>query len=421
MSGGTNGVGRPTFGMIDFGTPEQASASDPPVESKDNPPVMDGGPEAGNSTPGVFARAAAWLSELAGSTTTAEKGLTKANLKQGREEMSQALDAARPGGITGTELEAAEKRVAGKFGTEVACQVLFEALCDHNGQLTADAKQWLERRSVSAEEQVAQMQAIVRTYLAGAHLIDVNRDGKVGVEDLLWTRDASGKINTQRLSKTLVDRVRVDAAVVHACSLMARAGHEYAVTSQIKVSPTYWVCTLQKGFFRVAEGVRPSAAVNDIFENPKRYRFPSNVATTIVYLKAMLDLLGPNDFDRVAPGLMMGPWSPTDFVLEMAKISGSSRYAADEKFRADIRAGDEAYFLNPSASPEAKRTRGAAQNAIYLGDGKWYAHPFGITTEKAIRDYLNSTSVPGVGDKAHLTQMQTRMQTELLREDKDPK
>jgi protein-glutamine gamma-glutamyltransferase len=284
----------------------------------------------------------------------------------------------------------------------------------------ADAQVWLERRSTATDEQDVRLQAIVCTYLPGTHFIDVNGDGKVGVEDLVWAKNTRGNINVQLVDKVLVDRIRVDAAVVNVCYLMARARHDYALTSQIKISPTFWVCTLDKGFFRVAEGVRPSAAVNDIFDNPKQYRFPTNVATTIVYLKAMLDLLGPNDFDRVVPRLQMGRWSSTDFVQEMAKVTGTSHYPADQQFRDEIRAGDEAYFLNPRASPEAKKTRGAAQCAIYLGDGKWYSHPFGITTEKAILDYLNSTTVPGVGDMAHMTRMQTRMNTELLSEDKDP-
>jgi tetratricopeptide (TPR) repeat protein len=282
----------------------------------------------------------------------------------------------------------------------------------------ADAQAWLERRSTATDEQVARLQAIVRTYLAGAHFIDVNGDGKVGVEDLVWAKDASGNINVQHVDNVLADRVRVDAAVVHACYLMAKAKHEYATLEEMRVSSTYWTPTLQDGFVRVREGERASAAINDIFENPKQYRLGSNQATTIVYLKAMLDLLGPKDFDRVVPHLIMGPWSLTAFVKETVEVTGNAHQNADPEFRAEIRAGDEAYFKNLSATAEARATRGAAQHAIYLGDGKWYAHPFGITTEKGIIDYLNLSSRPGAEGLARMTRARTRMNVDILEEDK---
>jgi hypothetical protein len=303
-------------------------------------------------------------------------------------------------------------QTSGKYLTK---KELVEIL-KYNSQAATQA--WLERRDTTTDEQVAQLEAIVRTYFSGAHFIDVNGDSKVGVEDIVWVKDAGGNINFQRVDKKLADRVRVDAAVVRGCYLMAKAHHVYGIRSQVRVSTAYWEGTLQPGFYQVRQYVRGSDAVNDIFENPKQYRFGDSYATTIVYLKAMLDLLGPTDFDRVVPSLTIGPFSLTPFVTQMAEVTGNTGQNADAQLRSELRAGDESYFLNPSASDDAKKARSDEQYAIYLGDGKWYAHPFGITTEEAILEYLNRSSDSEADQLARMTRMKTRMRVEILTQPK---
>ena len=59
-----------------------------------------------------------------------------------------------------------------------------------------------------------------------------------------------------------------------------------------------------------------------------------------------------------------------------------------------LAAGEHGYIRNWGVSPEAVRGGWYGENVIYLGDGKYYGHPFGIATGETIVKFLNQHHVP---------------------------
>jgi protein-glutamine gamma-glutamyltransferase len=212
--------------------------------------------------------------------------------------------------------------------------------------------------------------------------------------------------------------VKIGAALVGACEDMDKAHHQFALIQDQTFNPSLWAPS-GNGAFTLKPGVRPSDAVKDIFNNPGLYQFECATALVIVHYKAMLDLLGPKDFDTVCAKLTMGPWVYESTLAANWTVSGQEADATAER-QAELRAGDYTYFKNRDVSDAGLAAGWQGENVISLGGGKFYGHPFGISTQEHIVDYLNLNRKAGSTITAAMLDLQARLRSELLRLDLTP-
>jgi hypothetical protein len=177
------------------------------------------------------------------------------------------------------------------------------------------------------------------------------------------------------------------------------------------------------GGFMPKRGVTPSQALLDIFAHPDRYRMECATATWVIYHRAILDLIGPHDFDRVFGDMMISMASSESALapfLEPPAGSGDSKREATPELRQQVVAGDRVYIDNPDVSSEGAHGGFGGQNAFQLGDGNLVGHPFGFFTESGIKAKLNAHRVDNPKVEARLSAASTRLGTKILAEDLEP-
>ncbi len=333
--------------------------------------------------------------------------------------LTEQLEAFKAGGFTGSELNDAERAIAARYGDAVAKQTLEAALGARTGELTVDGVTWLQQKHGSMEGQINRFQQVLETHLKDAKLLDANFDGKLDENDKIFTVDASGKIDVQSVGAALRDRMRIGAAMVGACEDMDRAGHSFALIKDQTFSADCWTPS-GNGAFALKPGVKPSDAVADIFANPSKYKFECATALVIVHYKAMLDLLGPKDFDAACASLRMGPWVYESTMAQNWNIDGSGSVEADAARQSQLRAGDYTYFKNWEVSDTGRAAGWQGENVISLGGGRYYGHPFGIENGDHIVAYLNQNRNAGSTRSASMLQLQARLNSNVLLLDRQP-
>ncbi len=327
--------------------------------------------------------------------------------------------AARDGTVEGNELQQAEAKIAEKYGEAKAKEVMRTALGVHVDKLDMAAVDYANGRYGSPEGHTARYQELLTEHIKGAKLLDANFDGKLDENDKIFTKDASGKINVQNVGEALRDKVKIQKAMADASEEMGKAGHEFAVIKDHEANPAFFTVDKPTGTFKLKPGVKPSDAVKDIFANPDKYKFECATAMVIVYYKAMLETLGPKDFDRIAGDLEIGPWNYENDLARNLQISGTQADAGPD-FQASLRTGDYSYINTPDVSDDARRRGWQGENVIYLGNGKYYGHPFGVADSKTIVDYLNTERKTGSTRSAGLIDLRGQLSPAILREDLDP-
>jgi protein-glutamine gamma-glutamyltransferase len=329
----------------------------------------------------------------------------------------QELSAADEGdGVSASEIDVARAHVAVRYGEAVADDVMQQGLGLKLSSLDESGADWVQQHQGSMNGQIDRYQAALRTHLKGAKLIDANFDGQLDAGDQLWTKDAAGKVSLQRLEPALLDRVKIGGAMIGAAEEMDRAGHSFALIKDHTFNAKYWT-PIGGGSFKLNPGVKPSAAFDDIFKNPQLYKFECATALVITQYKAMRDLLGAADFDRACSDLEIGPWQTESTLDAHTVLSGSEAEATPER-KASLKAGDYGYFKNWDVSDEGRDGGWQGENVIYLGDGRFYGHPFGVADEKTIVDHLNTQRNAGSTRSASFLDLRSELSSSLLREDR---
>jgi protein-glutamine gamma-glutamyltransferase len=170
-------------------------------------------------------------------------------------------------------------------------------------------------------------------------------------------------------------------------------------------------------------GVRPSEALKDIFETPDKYAFECATALVALRYKAMMELIGEKDFDRIAGDLRIGPWDQENDAARLWKVrgeaaDGSKIAASPETVKKDLKPGDYTYFKNWSVSLAGYKAGWQGENVIFLGDGMYYGHPFGVISGKEIVDYLNEHRRTGNVKSASLLDLRATVDPSVLKHDK---
>lgn len=176
--------------------------------------------------------------------------------------------------------------------------------------------------------------------------------------------------------------------VIEAAIALDKSGPEFSTLEESQSNQRYWHLS-KDGTFTLQPGILPHAALVDIFMNGGLYAFECGTAIVVTFLKAILDLIGPRNFDYLFSDLFLYDWRPP---RNMALIVHQGR---------DYSPGDCVYFKNPDhdlATPEWQ-----GENAILLGRNLFYGHGIGITTAQGIIDELNSNRKPFATISAFLT------------------
>ncbi len=337
-------------------------------------------------------------------------------------------EAGADGSIATEELRQAEAAIARRYGPERARRILIAALGQDPDKLSFDAIDYLQGRIGSMDGHIARYQQVLEEHIAGAKLLDADFDGKLDADDLVFTRGADGEVQVRKLGKALRDRVEIGRAMVDAAYALAKAQPEFG---DLEFNPGAWRFEDEDadyedgmGIMVPAEGVPPHLALEDIFKNPDMYAFECATALTIVRYKAMLDLLGPEDFDRVCADLRIGPWETEDDAERLWKIEGAGARGeereATEAQKALLKPGEYSYFRNWDVSKEGFEGGWQGENVLYLGDGLYYGHPFGVVSGEDIVEYLNGARKRGATRSASLLDLRARLDPSVFELDQIP-
>ncbi|MFC1707569.1 hypothetical protein ACFL59_12270, partial [Planctomycetota bacterium] len=287
---------------------------------------------------------------------------------------------------------------------------------------------YLQGHVGSMSGHVDRYQQVLLGHLKNAKLLDANFDGRLDKDDLIFVKDARGEVNVQKIGQALRDRVAIGAAMVDASYAMSEAEHRFG---GLEFNLGAWQIEDEDeeydhgmGVMVPAPGIPPSVALRDIFNNPKLYQFECATALTIVRYKAILDLVGDKDFDRICPDLRVGPWEAEDHAKKTWKVSGQAargnEVAADERGQAQVKPGEYTYFKNWDVSKSGFEGGWQGENVISLGEGLYYGHPFGVISGEDIVEYLNGHRKADSPRSASLLDIRARIDASILKHDRDP-
>ncbi len=220
----------------------------------------------------------------------------------------------------------------------------------------------------------------------------------------MWPSGSIERIIVQRMhedsaiySYQSIDELLFELKLRKNIIVSARAMNEgqarFEIFENSRGNSKYWYLT-DAGGFQLRDDVRPSDAIQDIFNNSSLYAFECATAKVIIYYHAVLNSIGEYLFNQLFQNLYLYSWH-TDPDLGIQSIHTDY-----------FLPGDVVYFNNPDVNPETSWWRG--ENAVSLGDGTYFGHGLGIGTVEQIIGALNKTRKPGSNRSAYLTNVVVR-------------
>ena len=150
---------------------------------------------------------------------------------------------------------------------------------------------------------------------------------------------------------------------------MNKSSVEFEIFANARCNPKYWNLT-NVGGFQLKPDVRPSDAIQDIYNNGSLYAFECATAKVIILYHAVLNSIGEELFNQYFQNLYLYSWhSDTDLGLKSVPSP-------------EFLPGDVVYFNNPDFNPETSWWRG--ENAVVLEDDTYFGHGLGIMTKEKV-------------------------------------
>lgn len=335
-----------------------------------------------------------------------------------------AIDlAAGDGKLETSELGTISATLEQRFGQEDGRRALLRAFPRQIDKLDAGAAAFLLEKAGSLELHVARLQAIVDELLDGQNvLVDTNGDAKVDVGDVVFTKADDGKVSVTKVTQAVADQARVSKGMVDAAEKMHSAGISFQLIKNHKANPDFWSVDAS-GTLTLKPGVKASDAINDMLSNNGKYGFECATGLVATYYVAMLDVLGPKDFDRVASDLRIGPWDmENDLERLMIETHPDGGWNAEVPLKNPdkLLPGGYYYFRNWDVTDEARARGWQGENVIYLGGGKFYGHGIGLGPGTDFVTKLKAESKPD-GKTPSLLNLHRYLSTDVLKLDLDPK
>lgn len=345
----------------------------------------------------------------------------------GRRELQAAIAgsaidlAAGDGKLETSELGTISAALEQRFGQEDGRRALLRAFPRQLDKLDSGAAAFLLEKAGSLELHVARLTAIVDELLDGQNLlVDTNGDAKVDVGDVVFTK-AGGKVSVAKVTQAVADQARVSKAMVDASEKMHAAGISFQLIKNHKANPDFWNVDAS-GTLTLKPGVKASDAINDMLSNNGKYGFECATGLVATYYVAMLDVLGPKDFDRVASDLRIGPWDmENDLERLMIETHPDGGWNAEVALKNPdkLLPGGYYYFRNWDVTDEARARGWQGENVIYLGGGKFYGHGIGLGPGSDFVTKLKAESKPD-GKTPSLLNLHRYLSTDVLKLDLDP-
>jgi protein-glutamine gamma-glutamyltransferase len=181
--------------------------------------------------------------------------------------------------------------------------------------------------------------------------------------------------------------------IIMSARAMNQSDVKFAIFANSQCNPKFWDLT-NVGGFQLRPGVRPSDAIQDIYENSSLYAFECATAKIIIYYHAVLKSMGDDLFNQYFQNLYLYSWHfDPDLQIKAIPL---------EQFLP----GDVVYFNNPDVDPETPWWRG--ENAVALEDDTFFGHGLGIRTSEQMIQELNKRRKPDSNQSAYLLDQVTR-------------
>jgi len=188
---------------------------------------------------------------------------------------------------------------------------------------------------------------------------------------------------------------------VEASYAMYESGAQFAVFSNSRCNPQYWIRTNNGGFL-LRNDVTPAAAIRDIFEQGELYAFECSGAIIILFYKAVLETIGDATFNYYFQDLFLRDWQKD---VELRLVAS---YDLN-----DLYPGDVCYFRNPDHHPRHPEWQG--ENAVLLNENLFFGHGVGVQTSQGIIANLNRARRPFSRRSAYMENLIVRPDYEMLR------
>nr|WP_216620946.1 protein-glutamine gamma-glutamyltransferase [Brevibacillus borstelensis] len=187
--------------------------------------------------------------------------------------------------------------------------------------------------------------------------------------------------------------LRLRNQIVVSSLQLFRSGLAFATFEETRCNERFWVRTDYGGCMLRPE-VPPSIAIEDIFRNGHAYAFECATAMVIILYHAVLQTIRRADFDQLFRGILLYDW----------------RYDQDLRLTTEqtrtFLPGDILYFENPEYRLDEPEWQG--ENAVDLGNGRYFGHGIGVETAEGILHHLNGKRRPGATRRAQLLSQATR-------------
>lgn len=167
--------------------------------------------------------------------------------------------------------------------------------------------------------------------------------------------------------------------IVLSARAMSQGRSQFVSFAKSYCNPRYWHLT-EMGGFRLRPGIRPSAAIEDIFKNSSLYGFECATAIMIIFYHAVLKSIGAGLFDRYFANLYLYSW------VEDQDLGLRTYYTYH------LIPGDVVYFENPEFHPATPWWRG--ESAVVLENGSFFGHGVGVGTAAQMIEHLNKARAP---------------------------
>ncbi|WP_010251184.1 protein-glutamine gamma-glutamyltransferase [Acetivibrio cellulolyticus] len=177
--------------------------------------------------------------------------------------------------------------------------------------------------------------------------------------------------------------------IVKASKMLLRSRIRFRTFDESECNEYFWKRS-EEGGFLVKDDIKPTDAINDIFEHGRIYGTECATAIVIVYYKAVLDTFGDNLFNSLFTDIYLMDWQNLDGNLTVINYRKPSDYFP----------GDCRYFRNPDVDPLTPEWQG--ENTIDLGDSYYYGHGLGMSTSDGIIHALNAHRKDGSEVSAYL-------------------
>lgn len=181
---------------------------------------------------------------------------------------------------------------------------------------------------------------------------------------------------------------------------LLQSGARFESFMRSTCNPRFWR-RMPNGAFQLNPYVRPSDAIEDIFQNGQLYGFECATAIIIIFYKAVKDSIDQRSFDQLFQQLYLYSWEH-DEDLQLETRAGT-----------DYVIGDCLYFDNPDFAPQHSVWRG--ENVIKLNENLYYGHGIAIRSSEEIIYHLNRMRRPGATTEAHLLPQVTRLNFTFVR------